>query len=27
MLLFTANLRRYLTGAPLYNLYDPKRGY
>lgn len=27
MLLFAANLRRFLTGAPLYNLYDPQRGY
>jgi phosphoglycerate dehydrogenase-like enzyme len=25
--LFAANLRRYLTGAPLYNLYDPTKGY
>ncbi|HLV79366.1 MAG TPA: D-2-hydroxyacid dehydrogenase [Chthonomonadaceae bacterium] len=25
--LFTANLRRYLAGQPLANLYDPKRGY
>ena len=25
--LFAANLRRFLTGAPLYNLYDPAKGY
>ncbi len=25
--LFAANLRRYLTGAPLYNQFDPSRGY
>lgn len=25
--LFLANLRRYLTGAPLYNLYQPPLGY
>lgn len=25
--LFLANLRRFLTGAPLYNLYDPALGY
>jgi phosphoglycerate dehydrogenase-like enzyme len=27
MTLFAANLRRYLTGAPLYNTYQPARGY
>jgi D-2-hydroxyacid dehydrogenase (NADP+) len=25
--LFTENLRRYLNGQPLQNLYDPERGY
>jgi phosphoglycerate dehydrogenase-like enzyme len=25
--LFSENLKRYLTGAPLYNRYDPQRGY
>jgi len=25
--LFADNLERYLTGEPLHNLYDPKRGY
>ncbi|NOY98674.1 MAG: D-2-hydroxyacid dehydrogenase [Chloroflexi bacterium] len=25
--LFTENLRRYIGGQPLYNLFDPKRGY
>ncbi len=27
MALFLANLRRYLTGAPLYNLFNPEYGY
>ncbi len=27
MMLFAANLRRYLTGAPLYNTFQPDRGY
>jgi phosphoglycerate dehydrogenase-like enzyme len=25
--LFTENLERYLTGLPLYNRFDPQRGY
>ncbi|RPJ50727.1 MAG: D-2-hydroxyacid dehydrogenase [Chloroflexi bacterium] len=25
--LFSENIKRYLTGAPLYNRYDPQRGY
>ena len=27
MALFAANLRRYLTGAPLYNTFQPDKGY
>jgi Phosphoglycerate dehydrogenase and related dehydrogenases len=25
--LFSENLQRYLAGLPLYNLFDPSRGY